>query len=274
MTRFRAISVAELGTVLDWAAVEGWNPGLGDAAAFHAADPEGFFLATQDGVPVAAISVVNHSEDFAFLGLYICRPDFRGTGIGYRLWQHALTHGEGRTVGLDGVPAQQANYSKSGFVLAGETVRYVGNVTPVASGFRLANPDDIPALFALEAEASAWRKADYMRAWFTNTDDRKTLVAERAGMPVGVATVRKCRIGAKIGPLVAPDAETARALIGHAATLFGEEVTLDVPSTAPALAALCRDLQLEPGFNTARMYRGTVKMPPPGIYAVATLELG
>ena len=34
----------ELDLALDWAAAEGWNPGLRDADAFWAADPEGFWL--------------------------------------------------------------------------------------------------------------------------------------------------------------------------------------------------------------------------------------
>ncbi|NIP17093.1 MAG: N-acetyltransferase, partial [Xanthomonadales bacterium] len=46
----------ELDTVLDWAAAEGWNPGLEDADAFYRADPDGFFIAEVDGAPAAAIS--------------------------------------------------------------------------------------------------------------------------------------------------------------------------------------------------------------------------
>ena len=37
----RLMTLADLAMVLDWAAAEGWNPGLDDAAAFLAADPEG-----------------------------------------------------------------------------------------------------------------------------------------------------------------------------------------------------------------------------------------
>ena len=74
----------EIALMLDWAAAEGWNPGLEDAAAFVAADPEGFFVAEVAGEVVAAISVVHHGADHAFLGLYLCRPDHRGGWTGSR----------------------------------------------------------------------------------------------------------------------------------------------------------------------------------------------
>ena len=94
----RPMSAAELETVMSWAADEGWNPGLADARAFHAADPEGFFLTLVNDDPVAAISVVNHDEAHAFLGLYLCRPDWRGRGIGYATWMHAMSHVKQRRV--------------------------------------------------------------------------------------------------------------------------------------------------------------------------------
>ena len=97
----------DLDRALDWAREEGWNPGLEDAAAFHAADPTGFLMGTLDGDPVSSISVVKYGEDFAFLGLYICRPDLRGRGYGMRVWRAGMEHAGDRVVGLDGVPAQQ-----------------------------------------------------------------------------------------------------------------------------------------------------------------------
>ena len=74
----RNATLAEVELMLSWAIEEGWNAGADDAVAFYAGDPEGFFVAEVDGAPVASISVVNHTDDFAFLGLYICRPEHRG----------------------------------------------------------------------------------------------------------------------------------------------------------------------------------------------------
>jgi hypothetical protein len=70
----------QLDTAVEWAAAEGWNPGLYDADAFFATDPTGFFVGLLDSQPAASISVVKYSEAFAFVGFYIVRPDLRGQG--------------------------------------------------------------------------------------------------------------------------------------------------------------------------------------------------
>ncbi|MEM9796680.1 MAG: GNAT family N-acetyltransferase [Pseudomonadota bacterium] len=278
MSRARRMTRPELDVVLDWAAAEGWNPGLDDADAFWAADPDGFFVMEEDGAPVAAISVVNHSDTFAFLGLYICRPSHRGRGIGYALWTHALDHAGTRTVGLDGVVAQQENYRRSGFVNAGATLRFVGNPSGAISGsVRAMLPADREAVVALEAAASGWEKPRYMRAWLDGTPSRRTYVMARDGICTGAATVRACREGAKIGPLVAGDVDEAWTLVAHLAATTGGPITIDVPAQAHAMVRRLESDGMEMTFETARMYRGPMATAPRGpsmIYGVGSLELG
>jgi len=114
---FRTMKRGEVDLAVDWAASEGWNPGLDDAACFHAADPDGFLIGLVGDDPVAVISVVRYGASFAFLGFYIVRPDQRGKGYGLRIWNAGMAALEGRNVGLDGVVDQQDNYRKSGFRL-------------------------------------------------------------------------------------------------------------------------------------------------------------
>lgn len=272
---FRNADEAGVARLIDWAAAEGWNPGPDDAAAFHATDPEGFFLASDGAEPVAGISVVNHSESFAFLGLYLCRPEWRGRGIAFALWQHALEHAGGRTVGLDGVPAQQAHYAKSGFVRTGETRRWTGAIEGRASGnLRPVRAGDLTALAALDAEANGVDKAGFLALWLANSATRRTLVLDRDG-PQGFVTARACRTGVKIGPLVARDDADAVTLLHGAAALFpGESAMVDVPDTMAGLTRHCEGLGLTVPFVTARMYRGPAPVPGPFVTAVATLELG
>ena len=76
----RTMRTDEIPLVLNWAAAEGWNPGLADDACFATVDPKGFLIGELDGVPAATISCVNYDENFAFLGFYIVRQDLRGCG--------------------------------------------------------------------------------------------------------------------------------------------------------------------------------------------------
>ena len=41
--KIRNLTRSELDMAVQWAADEGWNPGLQDAGAFWAQDPQGFF---------------------------------------------------------------------------------------------------------------------------------------------------------------------------------------------------------------------------------------
>lgn len=131
--RTERMRVEEMALAVDWAAAEGRNPGLDDAAAFHAADPDGHFLTRIDGRPAACISAVKYGPDYGFVGFYICLPKYRGRGLGMAIWNAALASTGTRALGLDGVVDQQANYAKSGFILKHRNNRYGGRNPPRAT---------------------------------------------------------------------------------------------------------------------------------------------
>ncbi len=105
--QIRTMTEDEVGLAIEWAALEGWNPGLNDAACFYAADPEGFLVGLLDGEPVAAISAVCYGDTFGFLGLYIVKPQYRGRGFGLRIWKAAMDRMRGRNIG-GGLPGGTA----------------------------------------------------------------------------------------------------------------------------------------------------------------------
>lgn len=272
---FRTATLPELSRILDWAADEGWNPGIEDAEAFFAADPGGFFVADDDGTPVAAISVVNHSDSFAFLGLYICHPDWRGTGLGFALWTHAIAHAGGRTIGLDGVLAQQDNYARSGFELAGRTRRLSGSLSREPRRLALAQERDLETIRALDRAANGFDRAAFLAAWVAEHPTRKTVLLETAGRVTGFATARLCREVCKIGPIVAPSDTDAMTLAGQAAAALGQtDISIDVPMGQPDFARMLEARGFQEGFATARMYRGPAPAVDATLKAIATMELG
>jgi len=136
----QAMTCEQLNQTLDWAAAEGWNPGLHDADPFYAADPEGFFMGFLDGEPVSSVSAVRYGRGFGFIGFFMVRPEHRGKGYGFEIGQRAVAHLEGRLIGIDGVVAQQANYQKAGFTLVHRNIRYEG----IGSGKPVEHPEILP----------------------------------------------------------------------------------------------------------------------------------
>ena len=97
--RIRSMRTDEISIAVDWAAAEGWNPGLADAACFSRVDPDGFLIGELDGAPVATVSCVNYSASFALLGLYIVRSIARAHGG--RVFAQSEGEGRGATFTLE-----------------------------------------------------------------------------------------------------------------------------------------------------------------------------
>jgi GNAT superfamily N-acetyltransferase len=262
---------------VDWAAAEGWNPGVDDVDRFLAADGDAFFATEIDDEIAGTVSCALYGDDYAFIGFYIVRSDLRGRGIGTELFDRALARAEDRVIGLDGVLEQQPVYASLGFELAHRNERWRGVGGGSAS----------PELVSL-AEIRFEQLADYderifgsertafLQAWI-DRPPRHALAAVNGGELTGYAVLRPCGEGMKIGPLFADDPETAAALLGgmRAAAGDGTPLFLDVPHANPAALDLAKANLEAPVFETARMYRGG--RPPEDVarvFGVTTFELG
>jgi hypothetical protein len=273
----RPMSRDDLDLAVQWAADEGWNPGLADAECFHRAEPDGFLLARRNGEPVASISVVRYDGGFAFLGFYIVRPPYRGQGFGWRIWQAGMRRVEGCTVGLDGVVAQQANYARSGFALAHRNIRYGGEVRVEAPSDPRLKPAGtlLNAVIAYDRGFFPAPRERFLRCWL-NGDRRRGLALVEDGAIRGYGVIRACRTGHKIGPLFAEREANADLLFRALASSAQEgPVFLDMPEPNRPGVALATRYGLAPAFETARMYRGTAPaLPLDSIFGITTFELG
>lgn len=275
-TTVRHLSGAEVHLAVDWARQEGWNPGLHDAACFFAADPDGFLVSLHGDEPAAVISVVRYGTSFAFLGLYICRPDLRGRGFGMRVWNAGIAHAGERTIGLDGVPQQQDTYARSGFQLAWRNRRYCG----IGGGDRspdLIDLDNVPfgQVVAYDSDVFEVDRRRFLRFWVAQPDAVR-LACVRDGRLAGWGMVRRCAEGHKIGPLLADDARIAEHLLdGLLAAVPGETVYLDVPEPNIAAVRAAEARGMTVSFETARMYAGaSPELNINKIWGITTFELG
>jgi GNAT superfamily N-acetyltransferase len=263
--------------LVDWAADEGWNPGLQDADAFYAADHDGFLVGLHHGEPIAGISAVRYSTDFGFLGLFIVAPPFRGQGFGRRIWQAGLKRLSGGTVGLDAVVAQQANYRRSGFELAYRTFRFGGPAPIEALDEPLHDLQDVLFEDVLRWDRPLFGapRKEFLSAWLQSSG-RFGRAVVKAGRLRGYGVARRCRKGFKIGPLFADDPAIAeRLFLGLAREMNGEVVFLDVPEPNGQGLRLAERWRLAPVFETGRMYAGPApEIDLAKVFGVTTLELG
>jgi ribosomal protein S18 acetylase RimI-like enzyme len=271
---------SELELAIDWAAREGWNPGLHDAECFHAADPHGFLIGLLNDEPVATISAVRYGDSFGFIGLYIVRPEYRGKGYGKQVWLAAMKYLEGRNIGLDGVVEQQDNYRRSGFRLAYRNVRYEGQGATAAAGYsgEFVGLAELPfeVVEAYDKGFFPEPRPEFLRSWI-NQPGCTALGILRDGRLAGCGVLRRCRSGYKIGPLYADSPALAESLLQRlrAAVGSGESFYLDVPEVNRAAVALAERHGMKVVFETARMYTGAdPALSLDRLYGVTTFELG
>ncbi len=269
----------EFETAIEWAAAEGWNPGLADGDPFFNTDPTGFFRATLNGRMIASISAVRYGANYGFVGFYICHTDYRGLGHGLQIWQAGLNHLAGRTVGLDGVIDHVANYRKSGFVLAHRNIRFSGAVAceaPPDFSLYPIDPESTNAIIAYDKPFFPAERQPFLREWLTAGPTRWGYARIIDGHVAGYGVIRQCGVGYKIGPLFADDTDTADLLLrALAATVSGATISLDPPESNGQAIALAERWGLAPVFETARMYRGPAPdLPLHRTYGITTFELG
>ena len=279
----RVATQKELDLLLSWAKQEGWNPGIEDTHLFYSADPTGFFISLLNGEPIAGISLVKLNMDHAFLGLYLCKQEYRGKGYGIQTWNTALKTVGSRSIGLDGVVEQQDNYSREQFSYSHRNVRFAGQLSKADSKSEssapmivTANATHVDRLSSYDAAIGGLMRQTYFDAWFQNNSSRQTYLAVDGDAIIGAIGSRQCSEGFKIGPWLADDSHIAERLLQHTCEQIDyAPFMVDVPEPNQAATDILQRYNLQAVFETARMYRGK---PPliktEKLFGVATLELG
>ncbi|NYZ64476.1 GNAT family N-acetyltransferase [Endozoicomonas sp. SM1973] len=264
---------------INWAAKEGWNPGVNDAECYYNADPNGFLIGLLNNEPIATISVVKYGESFGFLGFYIVHPSYRGKGYGLQIWKAGIKYLEGCNIGLDGVVEQQENYKKYGFRLAYRNIRFEGlggGSSTIQS--RIVDLSTIP-FEAIELYSRPFfpeRRDEFLKSWINQSNCNALGVIQNDSL-TGYGVIRKALGGYKIGPLFANTPELADDLF--LALKQGVEplqpIYLDIPEVNQEALKLAKRYNMQSVFETARMY--SIKapdLPLDRFYGVTSFEVG
>ena len=283
----RNMTRPEVNELVDWAAAEGWNPGVNDADLFWATDSEAFIEADFHDQLIGGGAITSYEGEYGFMGFFIVRPEYRGRGLGNTIWQARLKRlihrlRPGATIGMDGVFTMQDYYARGGFVFSHRNLRFCAELprraaNPPIKSEHIVSLDVVPFHQVLEYDRSCFPagRTTFLKGWIAQ-DDALALGYQRDDELHGYGVIRRCREGCKIGPLFADDSEVASALYTQlAAFAMGGPLFLDAPENNPAAMALVHGEGMSEVFGCARMYLG----PPPElahdrIFGVTTFELG
>lgn len=280
----RQATRSELDIAVEWAAREGWNPGLHDAQVFWDTDPHGFFVLEKDGNTIGSVSGVSYNGKFGFGGFFIIKSEYRNQKLGTELANYFVKNLSSRlnkkaSIGIDGVFNMQPTYAKWGFKFSHRNLRMEGKGK--GKGFDYTNKvskvvdKDFFEIHALDMKCFGFDRKVFLRGWLK--------LPEGAGYKYvsgnkleGYGVIRKCRAGYKIGPLFASKSEVADELFKALANYAnGETIYLDIPEINPGAVKLAEKYGMKECFGCARMYYGIApKLPYNQIYGVTTFELG
>ena len=236
----------------------------------------GWGLSLPDGTLAASTLVLPYGSEFAWVSMVLVHPSHRRKGYASRLLRTAIADLENRglTPILDATPAGHAVYSQEGFSdrwnFSRFFLREVQMRREPEGTVRQLRDTDWNEILRLDREAFGASRERMLRALHQRLP-QAALVLEGKGFVFG----RDGREARQIGPLVARDLASAKALLSHALAAVEPPVYADVADHAPLRALLEeRGFAFERPFT--RMVRG--EMPAPGTmeltFLVAGPELG
>lgn len=238
-------------------------------------------VAERDGDLVGTTLIWLWGLSHATVGLVIVDPRCQGRRIGYRLMQAALEQlGEERCVLLHATAEGRGLYERLGFVRTGEVRQHQGQagsapLVALDEGWRLrpSTHNDVFSLIQLDAKARGMPREALITDLLAHAD---TVLLDHEGQAKGFAMLRRFGRGLIIGPVVAPDAEGAKALIAHLVGLSaGKFVRIDVDFDS-GLTEWLETLGLLRVDAPTEMMRGTppAKLPGVRLFSLVTQALG
>lgn len=270
----RAMTKGDIAEGLRLSGAAGWNQQEEDWRFLLLRNPGRFVVAQRAGRIVGTGGAVCYGTALAWVCMILVDPDLRGQGIGTRIMEGVLDRlTDVGTIGLDATPFGQGVYARLGFVetsrlLRVEAVAKSGPIviddnhgrpkarhTDVAST-RAIEPGDLDRILEVDGKVFGADRADLLR-WAAGRAPALCRVDD-AGAIVGYCFGRRGARSRQIGPVVARDVLTARALVAASMEAQPEgPVVLDVPAGRSDWLAALETMGFAVQRPLIRMFRGS-----------------
>jgi GNAT superfamily N-acetyltransferase len=282
----RPLTGADLAAATALSEAAGWNQVAGDWRLMLA-DGAAIGLVPADAARgrdvVATALTVPLGERLAWISMVLVDPAWRRRGLGTRLLGRCVEalRAAGVVPGLDATPAGQPLYAARGFTALfalsrfGLPARGTRAAPPAAVALRPLTPDDLGIVAAWDTARTGMARA-YVLAHLRRRLPDAAWLAMRDGRIAGYVLGRDGRMTHQLGPLVAEDAATARALLAAAWQAIDAPAILDVPDVHAGFQAWLAGQGAARQRPYTRMVLGPADtLPPPeSLFALAGPELG
>lgn len=276
--KIRVMTEADLAPADELRQAAGWNQRPDEWRRLLGFEPQGCFVALEDGQVIGTVTTTTYGKEMAWIGMMLVHPDQRRRGLGTELMQKALDYLRKCTIPcirLDATPAGRPLYEKLGFVAEWALTRHQA----APSGAKKAGSRDLveadwPAVEKLDAAAFGAPRSRVLRS--LSEGSWATLVCPPEGPILGYGMLRRGSDRDYLGPVVCdgPAATTLiSALLSHAG---GQPVFWDVPDDNPVATSLARDFGFTPVRPLTRMRFGGNSVPsdPKAQLAIADPSVG
>ncbi|MBT2424877.1 GNAT family N-acetyltransferase [Streptomyces sp. ISL-112] len=257
LTRGDLVSCADLSEGRGWPRDEHrWGLLLSAGTGYGIAEPDGKGL-------VAACVVTSYGPRLAAVGMLLVAGRHARQGIARRLMRHVMEETGSTPLALYATPEGQRLYTELGFAHVGRTERVLGRFRaedrPSAVTTRAAAADDLQAMVRLDLPVFGIDRTHIIARLPAFAD--RLQVAEGNGELTGYAALWPSGDDHVVGPLVARDTATAKALVAALAATTDRLLRADVDARHEELLGWLVERGLEPGSRTAVMTYGIEDLP-------------
>ncbi|MHB8655611.1 MAG: GNAT family N-acetyltransferase [Terriglobia bacterium] len=236
----------------------GWNQTSADWERFLAANPKGCFIAEMDGRRVGTVTTIIYEERFAWVGMVLVDPQFRGRGIGKALLEGAIAHLNARNITcikLDATPQGKPLYEKLGFVTEYEIERWaMKKQQPL--GLPMTKRAPLEAVLKLDREVFGADRGALLQSISDSAPEFVQILATPTEVN-GYVFGRHGALADSLGPWVARDEHAAAMLLDSFLSRSSRElVFVDCLKSNPWATRLVETRGFEFGRPLTRMYRG------------------
>ncbi len=246
--------------------IAGWNQTVGDWRRFLRASPAGCFVAEWGGQIAGTVTTIIYQDRFAWIGMVLVDPEFRGRGIGTALLVKAIDYLDNRAIPclkLDATPQGRRIYERLGFrsEYGIERQSLKRDIFADIRGCREEKNLEFHSVLDMDREVFGADRSLLLKS-LANGCPELVVTAHSGASLGGYALGRKGSQADHLGPWVASDAEAARETLENFLRRSQREtVFVDVPKGSRWASALLAGKGFQFSRTLTRMYRGENSHP-------------